>query len=418
MNGFPHWSIELKESDFNFIQMTEQETQSSINQDTDNCPEKLTLVHSGADYFLRAKNMILNAQSEIHLQMYIFEVDTTGIEIINALKEAALRDVKIFILLDGYGSYSFPNAIIKELILLGINIRFFSPFFSGNNFYIGRRLHHKIITVDGTIALIGGINISNNYKGTATEKPWLDYAIMIESNNTAKQLQQLCQNIYFKYKRTKRIKLPSVFYLDKETTVSILQNDWLKRNKEIAMAYVKSIQKAQKEIIIVGCYFLPGRRLTKVLKKAAKRGVKIKLILSGISDIPFMQRATSYLYASLLQNNIELYEWNTSVLHGKVALADAKWTTIGSFNLNHLSSFGSIETNVAIESAQFTKTLASDLNNVISQCEKITYETIKKKNNRFSIVANWFSYQFVRMTLIIITYIPYNRFMNKYREEN
>jgi cardiolipin synthase len=398
--------------------MIDQKTQSPINQDTNNCPEKITLVHSGEDYFLRARNIILNAQSEIHLQMYIFEVDTTGIETINALKEAATRNVKIHILLDGYGSYSFPNAIIKELIQLGINIRFFSPFFSGNNFYIGRRLHHKIIVADGTVALIGGINISNNYKGTATEKPWLDYAIQIDNNETAIQLEQLCQNIYFKHKRTKRIKFPTVSYLDKNTKVTILQNDWLKRNKEIAMAYVKSIQKAQKEIIIVGCYFLPGRRFTKVLKKAAKRGVKIKLILTGISDIPFMQRATSYLYSSLLQNNIELYEWNTSVLHGKVALVDTKWATIGSFNLNHLSSFGSIETNVAIESTTFAKTLVSDLSNVISQCEKITYETIKKKSNHFSIVANWFSYQFVRMTLIIITYIPYNRFMNKYREEN
>jgi cardiolipin synthase len=398
--------------------MIEQKTQSSMNQDTNNCPEKVTLVHSGEDYFLRAKNIILNAQSEIHLQMYIFEVDTTGIEIINALKEAALRNVKIFILLDGYGSYSFPNAIIKELIQLGINIRFFSPFFSGNSFYIGRRLHHKIITADGTVALVGGINISNNYKGTATEKPWLDYAIQIDNKETALQLEQLCQNIYFKHKRTKRIKFPTFSYLDKNTKVAILQNDWLKRNKEIATAYVKSIQKAQKEIIIVGCYFLPGRRFAKVLKKAAKRGVKIKLILSGISDIPLMQRATSYLYSSLLQNNIELYEWNTSVLHGKVALVDTKWTTIGSFNLNHLSSYGSIETNVAIESTKFAKTLASDLNNVISQCEKITYETIKNKSNSFSIVANWFSYQFVRMTLIIITYIPYNRFMNNYREEN
>jgi cardiolipin synthase len=398
--------------------MIQQKTQSPIKQDTNNCPEKVTLVHSGDDYFLRARNIILNAESELHLQMYIFELDTTGIEIINTIKEAALRNVKIFILIDGYGSYSFPNAIIKELILLGINIRFFSPFFSGNNFYIGRRLHHKIITADGTVALVGGINISNNYKGTATEKPWLDYAIQIDNKETALQLEQLCQNIYFKHKRTKRIKFPTVSYLDKKTIISILQNDWLKRNNEIAMAYVKSIQKAQKEIIIVGCYFLPGRRFTKVLKKAAKRGVKIKLILSGISDIPLMQRATSYLYSSLLQNNIELYEWNTSILHGKVALVDTKWATIGSFNLNHLSSFGSIETNVAIESTTFAKTLVSDLNNVISQCEKITHETIKKKNNRFSIIANWFSYQFVRMTLIIITYIPYNRFMNKYREEN
>jgi cardiolipin synthase len=398
--------------------MLEPETQTPISKENNNCQEKITLVRSGEDYFLRAQSIILNAKSEIHLQMYIFENDAAGIEIINSLKEAAIRNVKIHILLDGFGSYSFPKLILKELTQLGINIRLFSSFLSKNNFYIGRRLHHKIITADGIVALIGGINISNNYKGTTTENPWLDYAIQIESTETVLQLEKLCQNIYYKLKRTQSIKLQPITYLDKKTTVSILQNDWLKRNNEIAMAYVESIQKAQKEIIIVGSYFLPGRRFTKVLKKAAKRGVKIKLILSGISDIPLMQRATSYLYTSLLKNNIELYEWNTSVLHGKVALMDTKWVTIGSFNLNHLSSYGSIETNVGIESVTFAKTLASDLNNVISECEKITYETIKKKSYRFSIIANWFSYQFVRMTLIIITYIPYNRFMNKYREEN
>jgi cardiolipin synthase len=99
-------------------------------------------------------------------------------------------------------------------------------------------------------------------------------------------------------------------------------------------------------------------------------------------------------------------------------LVDNDWATIGSFNLNHLSSYGSIETNVAIESAKFAKTLASDLNEVISKCEKITIETIKRKSNLFATIANWLSYQFVRTTLIIITYISYNRFMNKYREEN
>jgi cardiolipin synthase len=398
--------------------MQEQQIQTPNYCPNNVCKEETTLVHSGEDYFLRARNIILNAQSEIHLQMYIFENDTTGIEIINALKEAANRNVKIYMLLDGYGSYSFPRLIIKELKQLGINIRFFSPFFSKNNFYIGRRLHHKIITTDGVIALIGGINISDKYRGTSTENPWLDYAIQIESSKTVMQLEQLCQNIYFKYKRTHRINLPPVSYLDKKTTVAVLQNDWLKRNNEITIAYVKAMQRAQKEIIIVGSYFLPGRRFTKVLKKTASRGIKIKLILSGISDIPLMQRATYHLYSSLLKNNIELYEWNKSVLHGKVALVDNKWATIGSFNLNHLSSYGSIETNVAIESAKFAKTLASELNTVISQCEKITLETIKRKRNLFATIANWLSYQFVRIALIILTYIPYNRFMNKYREEN
>lgn len=398
--------------------MREHGAQIPILQKNKDGQAKVTLVHSGEDYFIRARNIILNAKSVIHIQMYIFENDATGLEIIDALKEAAIRNVEIYVLLDGYGSYSFPKLILKELKQLGINIRFFSPFFSGNNFYIGRRLHHKIITADGTAALVGGINISNNYKGTSTENPWLDYAIQIESNETTIQLEQLCRNIYFKHKRTHRLKLPPASYLDQKTTITVLQNDWLKRNNEITTAYVNSIQKAQKEIIIVGCYFLPSRRFTKVLKKAAKSGVKIKLILSGISDIPLIQRATYHLYSSFLQNNIELYEWNKSILHGKVALVDTQWTTIGSFNVNHLSSYGSIETNVAIDSAKFAKTLASDLNSVISQCERITYETIKRKSSPFTIIANWFSYQFVRAILIFITYIPYNRFMNKYREEN
>ncbi|PZX93107.1 hypothetical protein DOS84_12125 [Flavobacterium aquariorum] len=398
--------------------MQEQEIQIPNYFPNNVCKENTTLVHSGEDYFLRARNIILNAQSVIHIQMYIFENDATGLEIINALKEAACRNVEIYVLLDGYGSYSFPKLIIKELKQLGINIRFFSPFFSGNNFYIGRRLHHKIITADGTVALIGGINISDKYRGTSTENPWLDYAVQIENGETATQLEQLCLNIYFKQKRTHKIILQSVFYSNKETTVTVLQNDWLKRNNEISIAYVKSVQKAQKEVVIVGCYFLPGRRFSKVLRKTAKRGVKIKLILSGISDIPLMQRATYHLYSSLIQNNIELYEWNKSVLHGKVALVDNKWTTIGSFNLNHLSSYGSIETNVAIESIKFAKTLASDLNTIISQCERITLEIIKRKSSFFSTIANWLSYQFVRTTLIIITYISYNRFLNKYREEN
>ncbi|HEU4789668.1 MAG TPA: phospholipase D-like domain-containing protein [Flavobacterium sp.] len=398
--------------------MQEQEIQTSNYCLNNICKEKTTLVHSGEDYFLRARNIILNAQSVIHIQMYIFENDATGQEIINALQEAAIRNVKIYVLLDGYGSYPFPRLIMKELKQLGINIRFFSPFFSSNNFYIGRRLHHKIITADGTIALIGGINISDKYRGTSTEHPWLDYAIEVENGETVMQLEQLCQNIYFKHKRTHRINLQPISYLDKKTTVTVLQNDWLKRNNEIAIAYVKSIQKAQKEVVIVGCYFLPGRKFSKVLKKTAKSGVKIKLILSGISDIPLMQRAIYHLYSSLLQNNIELYEWNKSILHGKVALVDNKWATIGSFNLNHLSSYGSIETNVAIESTKFAKTLASDLNAVISQCERITLETIKRKSSLFATIANWLSYHFVRTTLIIITYIPYNRFMNKYKEEN
>lgn len=365
--------------------------------------EKVELVHSGEDYFLRLHSIILNAQSEIHLQTYIFDNDSTGIEIVDALKEAASRNVKVYVLLDAYGSSSLPRQFIKDLILHGINIRFFSPFFSLNNFYLGRRLHHKIVVVDEKIALIGGINIGDKYRGTETKEPWLDFAVQIESESIAEYLQQVCRKIYLKKKRIHKKKIKTVFHSVEEAYIRIIQNDWLNRKNEISNAYINAIRNARQEVIIVGSYFLPGRKLTNILKKASRKGVKIKLILSGISDIPIVRRATCYLYSSLLKHNIELYEWNKSVMHGKACLVDGEWTTVGSFNLNHLSSYGSIEMNVEINSPGFSQTLASHFNQVIAQCENITSETLKTRSSIVSKILNWLSYRLIRILLIIVT---------------
>lgn len=375
-----------------------------------NSLENIELVHSGEDYFLRLIHIISKAQSEIHLQSYIFENDSTGIKVANALKEAASRHVRVYVLLDGYGSSALPKQFINQLIRHGINIRFFSPFLSVNSFYLGRRLHHKVVVADGNIVLIGGINIADKYHGTETQEPWLDYAIQVKGK-IANHLQELCRNIYFKKKRFGRKKHTTAYHSIEKPHICILQNDWLNRKNEIHNAYINAIRNASQEVIIVGSYFLPGRKFTRILKRSsASGGVKVKLILSGISDVPLIRRATSYLYSMLLKHHIELYEWKKSVLHGKVAVVDREWTTIGSFNLNHLSSHGSIEMNVGIHSPEFSKSFSSNLNQVISQCEKITPATLKTRNGIFTNIINWMAYKLVRIALIIVTYIPHKRF--------
>lgn len=376
--------------------------------------ESLALVHSGEDYFSRLERIILDSKFEIHIQIYIFENDTTGKKIIEALKEAASRNVKIHILIDGFGSFSFPLEKINELKQYGINIRFFAPLFSASSFYLGRRLHHKVVVVDSKIALIGGINIANKYRGTATKSPWLDYAVQINDTKIAASLSKLCLDIYFRKRRVNRKKIASVIYTSGETTVSILQNDWLKRKTEIYKAYIKSIGSAKKEIVIVGSYFLPGRKLINTLKKASRNNVKIKLILSGISDLPMARRASCHFYSKLLGYNMELYEWENSILHGKAAVIDNNWTTIGSFNLNNLSSFASIEMNVAINSAEFSNEFHLHLNQIMSQCKRITPESLKLTDGLSSKFINWVSYWITRIIEIIITYLPHKRFRKLY----
>lgn len=377
-------------------------------------PQTITLVNSGDDYFSRLERIILETKSEIHIQTYIFDYDSTGQRIISALKIAASRNVKIYILIDGFGSLLFPKEIINELSKIGIELRIFSPFFSANSLYIGRRLHHKIIVSDAKTALIGGINIADKYHGTEKTPPWLDYAVEINDENISKSLQELCRDMYFKNRIIRRKKIISIFENTAVNSISVLQNDWLKRKNEIFKSYINKISTAEKEIVIVSSYFLPGKKLIKTLKKASQKGVKIKLILSGISDVPMARLACCHLYSKLLRYNIELYEWKKSVLHGKIAVIDANWTTIGSFNLNNLSSYASIEMNVAIDSEEFAKDYLVHLNEIITQCERITPETLKSTHGLTSKFTNWVLYWVSRTAEIIVTYIPHKRFRKFY----
>ncbi|WP_051364236.1 phospholipase D-like domain-containing protein [Flavobacterium limnosediminis] len=372
--------------------------------------ETITLVYSGGDYFDRLEKLINEASTEIHFQTYILEDDATGNKIINALKKAVLRKVKVFLLLDGLGSRALSEKFVNDLRLSGIQFRFFSPLFSYHTFYFGRRLHHKIVVADAKTVLIGGINIAKKYEGNTTEVPWLDYAVMINDTTVGKQAQAIC-HYYFLKKRNRIFKKKQTGYLQNQTIAKLLQNDWLRRKNEIQSSYLKSIQMAQTEIIIVCGYFLPGRKLTQTLKKAAERKVRILLILSGISDVPLVKSAISFYYAFLLRNNIELYEWNQSILHGKSAVVDRKWTTIGSFNLNHLSSHASIETNVGIHSVPFAEMYQKHLEDIISQCNQITSESFQPQNKLLPRFKQWISYYIVRFFETLLTFLPYNRFL-------
>ena len=372
------------------------------------------LVYSGEDYFSRLERIILESKFEIHIQTYIFDFDATGQRVIEALKIAASKNVKIHILIDGFGSMLFPQDLINELKKEGIDIRIFSPLFSPNSLYIGRRLHHKIVIADAKCALIGGINIAEKYHGNEKIAPWLDYAVEINDENIGKSLQELCREIFFRKRIIRRKEIKSVQENTENIIINVLQNDWLKRKNEIFKTYINKISSAQKEIVIVSSYFFPGKKLIATLNKASKNNVTIKLILSGISDVPMARRASCHLYSKLLSNNIEIYEWKKSVLHGKTAVIDSKWTTIGSFNLNNLSSFASIEMNVAIDSERFAKDYLMHLHNIIAQCERITPETLKSTHGLTAKFTNWISYWAARIAERVVTYIPHKRFRKLY----
>jgi cardiolipin synthase len=264
--------------------------------------ESVKLINSGDDYFNMLEKIIDSSENEIHLQTYIFDEDNTGKTISDALIRAAERGVKIFVLVDAYGSKSLSIEFIKQLQIHGIHFRFFSPLFSKESIYLGRRLHHKIVVADNKIALVGGINIADKYHGTDVGPAWLDYAVLI-NGNVCSQLSKLCEH-FFKRKVLKR---SFSFTHNKSefsgtTLIRFTRNDWILRKNEIYNSYHQSLIEAENSALFIASYFLPGYTFRKILKNAKKRGVEIKIILAGKSDLPFFWYAEKYLYDFYLRN--------------------------------------------------------------------------------------------------------------------
>lgn len=365
--------------------------------------QSLNLLRSGEPYFNRLYQLIDEAKSTIHFQVYIFDLDITGNLIIEKLIAAAHRDVAVYLVVDAYASNQFTPTVVNRLTKEGIHIKLFAPI-TLSSFRIGRRLHHKVILIDEKIALIGGINIADKYAGYL-QTPWLDIAIEI-TGSICSDIHELCQSIWQKKLHRKKqqlqqLKTPSTpINIDR---VRLIHNDWWHKRIEISKAYRNAIQHSQKSVTIVASYFLPSYRKRKLIIDAAKRGVNVTLILGGNSDIPLMHSAIKYLYGVLLNNHIQIFEWNKSVLHAKFATVDGIWTTIGSYNLNALSDYGSIETNIEIEQSAITASANSFIQQMLLDgCTKIERTAFNKQNHLLIRFYRWLSYQSIRLSLFLL----------------
>jgi cardiolipin synthase len=366
------------------------------------------LVRGGREYFSVLTRLIERAQHSIHLQVYIYEDDETGQLVGTALMAAAKRGVKVYLLADGYASKELSAGFIKELNTAGVNFRFFEPLLKSEHFYFGRRMHHKVLVVDGHFGLVGGINISNRYNDMHDEPAWLDWAIYVEGP-AASVLFNICTDLWTRpgqlaLKRSLRSTLPG-FSNTGHTPLRIRRNDWVKSKNQISRSYIDLLKKATSNVIIMSGYFLPGTIIRHHLSRAAKRNIDIQVIVAGKSDVPLAKHAERYMYRWLLKRNIKLYEYTKSVLHGKMATRDKKWVTIGSYNVNDISAYASVELNIDVNEVEFATQVQEKLEAVIkNDCVLVTFEEFNKKYNIFQRVIQYCSYWLVRIIVYIFTF--------------
>lgn len=360
--------------------------------------ESVKLIFSGNDFFKTLESFIDNAKEIIHFQIYIFEEDEIGNLIAEALIRAAKRGVEIYLLVDAYGSKDLSIDFIKKIQQGAIKFRFFSPLFSKESIYWGRRLHHKVVVIDKAVSIVGGINIGDRYRGSETVPAWLDYAALIKGD-VCLELHNLCSALFEK-RRFRQAE--HVVFKEKETgspLVRFSKNDWVRGQNEIHKSTLYSFQNAKKTIIIISSYFLPGYSYRRALKKARKRGVNVKVILAGKSDMRFLLYAEKYLYSFLVKHDIEICEWTDSVLHGKAIMVDKEWVSIGSYNLNYLSRYWSIELNVEVKDFDLINELSNHLDFIASNKCVLVDANQMQSLGLFTKIRNAFAYFVYRIMM-------------------
>ncbi len=371
---------------------------------------QLRLVRGGTAYFDLLIQLINGAQKTIHLQVYLLDNDSTGNKVAAALKQAAERRVQVYLMVDGYASQSLSSRFIADLTNAGVQFRFFEPFFRSRHFYFGRRMHHKVLVVDALHAMVGGVNIADRYNDVDGVAAWLDFALYV-NGEIAKELCNFCRREWKGYLSNTAAppcvqdKLPPAKKQDEHTAVKICRNDWVRRRNQISAAYIQMLRTAESQVIILCSYFLPGRIIRRQIVQAVRRGVDVKVITAGNSDVMIAKNAERWLYDYLLRNGVQLYEYQQNILHGKIAVCDGQWMTVGSYNLNNISAYASLELNLVVKDNAFAAETTNVLNSILEKdCIPITKEQHSRSKNPVKQFIRWFSYQFIRGAFYLVTF--------------
>lgn len=374
---------------------------------------EVKLLINGEEFFPRIFESIRNARTEILLETFILWDDEVGVELQQALIVAAQRGVNVNVTVDGYGSRDLSQEFINPMVAAGVKLHIFNPqtILWRIRFNIFQRLHRKLAVIDHSLAFIGGINFSGDHLISFGPEAKQDYAVEIRGPIVA-DIHSTCMLLLLR--TSSRRERGAYIESSKAHTVSaaghvrmlMVERDNARHSKDIEQQYLLAIRMAKKRIVIANAYFFPGYRLLRELRRAARRNVEVILILQGQPDMPWVAALSSLLYSYLLRSGVKIYEYRQRPFHGKVALMDDSWATVGSSNLDPLSLSLNLEANVFIEDADFNLQLNTHLNDLmVHDCQPLTMK-IAMRGYWWRTPLIFLSFHFLRRFPTIFGWLP------------
>jgi cardiolipin synthase len=373
---------------------------------------RLTLLNSGAEYFPALITAINEARRQVHLESYIFEDDATGRAVAAAMANAARRGVTVRVLVDGFGAREFADRLQPGLVAAGVQAMIYRPDIA--RFHLRRhrlrRLHRKLVVIDGEIAFVGGINIIDDLNSPHQLPPRYDYAVRVEGPLLAPiqlALHRLWELVLWA-KLSRRYRVNRSSHKEPEPrgdqSAAFLVRDNIRHRRDIEEAYLQAIAAAEDDIILANAYFLPGRRFRRALHDAVKRGVRVVIVLQGRVEYRLLHYATQALYGKLLGAGIRIFEYRRSFLHAKVAVIDRHWATVGSSNIDPFSLLLAREANVVVRDEKFASELRSSLRQAMHDGARELPVDSWKRLPWHSRLLRWGSYNLVRTLVGIAGY--------------
>lgn len=340
------------------------------------------------------------AQTEICLETYLFDCTGSGAAIAEALMRAAERGVRTRLVVDGVGTGDLPQRWAARLRRAGVQYRVYSPLGPLGLLLPAqwRRLHRKLCVVDAQLLFCGGINVLDDFhdpKHGQLDAPRFDFAVLASGSLVA-SAREVMEQLWWRMQalrdaRERRLpqalqalRTASAAHVDGAAQAAVdawpasgidgmratvraalVLRDNVRNRSRIERAYRRAIGAARREIIIANAYFMPGGKLRRALVLAARRGVRVRLLLQGRYEHFMQYHAARPVYGPLLDAGVEIYEYAPSFLHAKVAVIDAQgdkpWATVGSSNLDPLSLLLAREANVVVQDAAFAAELRQRL---------------------------------------------------------
>ena len=361
----------------------------------------IRLLRSGVTLFPALIAAFDQAQHEVLLETYIFDFAGAGGEVAQALVRAAQRGVRVCVVVDGVGTGTLAPEWAKRFQQAGVQCRVYSPL-AGVGFWLPsrwRRLHRKLCVVDRAVAFCGGINLLDDFIDPnvpeGLEQPRLDYGVSLRGPLVV-HVHDAMSQLWSRIEAVRELRSQDIagalealrsadqgLALPTHGTVQLVLRDNVRHRTQIERAYRKAIGAARHEVVVASAYFFPGLRLRRALVLAARRGVRVRLLLQGKYEYFLPYRASRQLYSKLLAAGVEIYEYHASVLHAKVAVVDGHWATVGSSNLDPFSLLLAREANVVVRDATFAQSLQDSLHHAIQT------GSTKVEANSFSQRGRW-----------------------------